>query len=49
MIKEFRKTMKDEYNYDLDQKKEFGPRTPDSYCIPGTNKIVQGVDFHFSD
>jgi len=41
--------MKDKHNIDLDQKKEFGPRTPDSYVKPGTNEIVQGVDFHFTD
>lgn len=29
--------MKSEYNVDLDSKKDFGPRTPDSYVIPGSN------------
>ena len=49
MILELRKRMKDEYNIDLDSKKDFGPRTPDSYVKPGSNEILPGVDFHFSD
>lgn len=49
MIKEFKEAMKTEYNVDLDSRKEFGPRTPDSYVKPGTSDIVPGVDFHFSD
>ena len=41
--------MKKDYNVDLESKKGFGPRTPDSYVIPGSSEIVPGVDFHFTD
>ena len=41
--------MKQEHNLDLTKLKEFGPRTKDSYCIPGSNEIKQGVDFFFTD
>lgn len=49
MINELRKNMKEKYNIDMETKKEFGPRTADSYVIPGSNEILPGVDFHFSD
>ena len=49
MIKKLRDTMKEKHNIDLDSKKEFGPRTPDSYVKPGTSDIVPGIDFHFTD
>ena len=41
--------MKEEHNIDLEGQKEFGPRTADSYVIQGTNEILPGVDYHFSD
>ena len=49
MINELRKVMKEKYNIDLESKKEFGPRTPDSYVKPGTSDILPGIDFHFTD
>lgn len=49
MIEELRKKMQETYGMDMYGRKEFGPRTPDSYVIPGTSDIVPGLDFHFSD
>lgn len=49
MIQQLRDNMMNEYQIDLDARKEFGPRTADSYVKPGTERIVPGVDFHFSD
>lgn len=49
MILDFRQFMKDKHKMDLDSNKEFGPRTADSYCRPGTMEILPGVDCHFSD
>lgn len=41
--------MKKEYDIDLGGWKEFGPRTPNSYVLPGTNEILPGVDYHFTE
>ena len=49
MINDLRNRMKTEYGVDLISKKDFGPRTPDSFVKPGSHKILPGVDFHFSD
>ena len=49
MIEELRTKMEETYGMDMHSRKEFGPRTADSYVIPGSSPIVPGLDFHFSD
>lgn len=41
--------LKKDYDISLDHPKELGPRTPDSYVVPGTSEIVPGRDYHFTD
>lgn len=49
MINEVKQKMKQLYNCDMESRKEFGPRTADSYVKQGSDEILPGVDFHFSN
>ena len=44
-----KKTLKDDYNIDVEGQKDLGPRTVDSYVVPGSSEILPGTDYHFSD
>ena len=48
-IREFKVKMKLLHNIDMESRKDFGPRTDNSYVRQGTSEILPGTDFHFSD
>lgn len=42
-------TMKEVHGIDLNVRKEFGPRAPDSIVVRGAEKPQDGMDYHFTD
>lgn len=48
-IEKLKQIMLEEHGVDMNGKKEFGPRTPDCYCYPGTSKILPGTDYFYND